>query len=50
MTTIRVSMIEVGKIVEPDIAAMAATRYDAADLDLILHGVGAMQESMGDLD
>ena len=43
-------MIEVRKIIEPDIAAMAATRHDPGDLDLILQDVGAMKESIENLD
>ena len=41
---------EFRKIIEPDIAAMAATRHDAGDLDLILQDVGAMKESIENLD
>ena len=43
-------MIEVRKIIEPDIAAMAATRHEAGDLDLIRQDVDAMKETLGDLN
>jgi DNA-binding FadR family transcriptional regulator len=43
-------MIEVRKIIEPDIAAMAATRYETGDLDLIRQDVDAMQETLGDVE
>jgi GntR family transcriptional repressor for pyruvate dehydrogenase complex len=43
-------MIEVLKIIEPDIAAMAATRHEAGDLDLIRQSVDAMKETLGDLN
>ena len=43
-------MIEVRKIIEPDIAAMAATRCDAGDLELISEDVEAMRQSLGKLD
>ncbi len=42
-------MIEVRKIIEPDIAAMAAARHEANDLDLIRQAVDAMKETLGDI-
>ncbi len=43
-------MIEVDKIVKPDITTMAVTRHDTGDPDLILQDVGTMKESIGELD
>ena len=43
-------MIEVRKIIEPDIAAMAATRHKSSDLDLIRQAVDAMKETIGNLN
>lgn len=42
-------MIEVRKIIEPDIAAMAASRHEAGDLDLIREAVDAMKETIDDI-
>ena len=42
-------MIEVRKIIEPDIAAMAATRHETGDLDLIRQAVDAMKETLGNM-
>ena len=43
-------MIEVRKIIEPDIAAMAAARFKAGDLDLIEKDVDAMKKTLGDME
>jgi GntR family transcriptional repressor for pyruvate dehydrogenase complex len=43
-------MIEVRKIIEPDISAMAATRREPEDLKLIQQDVEAMGRNKDDLD